>query len=92
MRGMKEDRGKLVDLNNQYNKLKADKTVDKQSAGKIQELEALVASLRIELDHEQKERKNLKEENRKINQEHTDVRVYGICKARFIICNKCAIQ
>ena len=50
-----------------------DSTVDDQPDGKMQELEALVASMQIDLDHVRQEKTNLIEENIKISQNQTNV-------------------
>ena len=50
-----------------------DSTVDDQPDEKMQELEALVASMQIDLDHVRQEKTNLIEENIKISQNQTNV-------------------
>ena len=73
---MEGDRSNLTELKNQYNKLRSEKIVDKQSAEKIKELQVLVDSLRVELQHEKKEKTLVMEDNRTISKEHTDVRIW----------------
>ena len=75
MKTMREDRNQLNDLKNQFSKLRQEKSTDKKAMGRIEELEATVSSLKIELDKSQTEKDVLKKENQRISRDHTDVSI-----------------
>lgn len=63
---LQEERKQFIEVKNEYEKLKRHGPENKQNAEKILTLEALVAQLRQEVEHERSEKEELKMEKEEI--------------------------